>query len=859
MLIERFGSAARDWIEAGCRLAVKHNHRHVTPFHLLAHVVDGKVESCTNWLTTAGVDFSKLEQASQVAIEAVEKAETGAGNTPINRQLESILMAAEELVPQADGANIEVPHILGAMLDFESVGQLLEDSGAKLSKLKQALSAAQLKASGESVVGEGEYLARYTVNLSAAASQGELDPVIGRDAEIRQVIQVLSRRLKNNPVVIGEPGVGKTAVIEGLAQRIESGSVPDNIAGQVVLCLDIGLLLAGARYRGEFEERLKTVLQEVSDAGNVILFIDELHTLVGAGGKEGGTDAVGLLKPALSRGDFRCVGATTLDEYRKHIEKDPALTRRFQHVMVEEPSTEQSTTILRGLKETYEAHHGVRITDGAIHAAVRLSHRYIANRFLPDKALDVIDQTAANLRTELASRPEEIETLSDEIVQREIEIRALEQDIEAPSAKRIDELRLELDELKATAAELNAIWEREKGSVLVVQETKKSLEDARREMELKIREQDFARVAELQYKTIPELEKTLDGLNPEEVEEVRFLRQAVTEADVQEMVARMTGIPVTKLQDEESERLMAMEGLLEGRVVGQHEAVEKVARAVRRSRAGLQDPRRPIASFLMVGPTGVGKTELCKALADFMFGDERALIRIDMSEYMEKHSVARLVGAPPGYVGYEEGGVLTNQVKRKPYSVVLLDEVEKAHQDVFNLMLQVLDDGHLTDSQGTEVNFKNTIIILTSNLGARDAAKPGIDYDTLRASIMGAVKEHFRPEFINRLDDVVVFRALALESMIPIVKIQLDRLGELLREQEMDLEVSDAGLKALAEAGFDPEYGARPLKRQIQTSLQDPIAELVIESKLKASEVVVVDVEGEELTITVREAPKDED
>ena len=471
------------------------------------------------------------------------------------------------------------------------------------------------------------------------------------------------------------------------------------------------------------------MLKEVSDAGNVILFIDELHTLVGAGGKEGGTDAVGLLKPALSRGDFRCVGATTLDEYRKHIEKDPALTRRFQHVLVEEPTTEQSTTILRGLKETYEVHHGVRITDGAIHAAVRLSHRYISNRFLPDKALDVIDQTAANLRTELASRPEEIETLGDEIVQREIEIRALEQDAEGVTTKKIDELRKELDELKEKAAELNAVWEREKGSVLEVQKTKKSLEDARKEMELKIRDQDFARVAELQYKVIPELEN-LESLNPDAVEEVRFLRQAVTESDVQEMVARMTGIPITKLQDEESERLMAMESLLEGRVVGQHEAVEKVARAVRRSRAGLQDPRRPIASFLMVGPTGVGKTELCKALADFMFGDERALIRIDMSEYMEKHSVARLVGAPPGYVGYEEGGVLTNQVKRNPYSVVLLDEVEKAHQDVFNLLLQVLDDGHLTDSQGTEVNFKNTIIILTSNLGP--VTRPSLALITIR-------------------------------------------------------------------------------------------------------------------------------
>lgn len=852
MLIDKLSVASQSATEHASRLAVKNQHAFITPIHLLVGILEVENSQGIQYLELASADLSKLLDTAKAETAKQAKAKSGAQQTSINRELEAVFIEAEEAMKTHGRKYIGIRQLLLALSQNEAVRSLLGEVGTDLDRLKTTLETVrQGKMDGGSdELREYEFLTKYTVNLNERASEGKLDRVIGRESEIRQVIQILSRRLKNNPVIVGEPGVGKTAVVEGLALKITHDEVPDSLKGHIVLALDLGQLIAGAKFRGEFEERLKKVLGEVSDAGNVLLFIDELHMMVGAGGKEGGSDASNLIKPALSRGDFRCIGATTLNEYRKHIQKDSALTRRFQMVDVAEPTPEQGITILRGLKETYEIHHGVKITDAAINAAVRLSHRYISDRFLPDKAIDLIDQAGANIRLEIASRPEEIDDIHEQITHREIAIRAIEQDTSGEPTEESRELRAQLEDLKQDFSRLNDAWETEKKSVIQIQDAKRELEEAKREMEIKIREEDYEHVAKLQYKVIPECEKKLAELGDADITEIRFLRQEVTEKDVAETIAKITGIPITKLLDAEQERLIKMEEILQARVIGQIQPVQAMSKAVRRSRAGLQDPNRPLASFLMLGPTGVGKTELTKALAEFMFDDERSMIRIDMSEYMEKHSVARLVGAPPGYVGYEEGGVLTNQVKRKPYSVVLLDEVEKAHTDVFNLLLQVLDDGHLTDSQGTTVNFKNTIIILTSNLGAKSInADDG--YEEMKGNVMEAVKGHFRPEFINRLDDTIVFRPLDRSTMTPITKIQVQRLGKLLEERNVKLELNEEAMNHLADAGYDPAYGARPLKRVIQAQLQDPLAERVISGQISENQTIDVTVKDNALEFSI--------
>lgn len=852
MLIEKFSLPVQRATELAGRLAVKSNHRHVTPGHLLKALLDSKGSPVERSLKLAGCDVERLLHRLDERLRATPTASSNAADTPINRALEGVFIRAEEAVAALGNRYIGPNHVLIGMLEDEDVRSELVASGANLNLLREALEDTRAGHGRGQRLEDFESLHAYGVDLTERARQGELDPVLGRDQEIRQLIQVLSRRQKNNPVLVGEPGVGKTAIVEGLAQRIVQGRVPDGLAGHIVMSLDLGALLAGTKFRGEFEERLKRVLAEVAEAENVIVFIDELHMLMGAGRTDGGADAANLLKPALSRGELRCIGSTTLAEYRKYIEKDAAFSRRFQLVLVEEPSVEQATTILRGLKATYEAHHGVRITDAAINAAVKLSHRYITDRFLPDKAIDLLDQAAAGLRMEVASRPAEIERLDERIVGLEIEIRALEQDNDNRQTPTSARLREQVEELKGERATLIDRWEREKRAVIGVQEAKRELEAARREMEAKIREEDFARVAELQYKVIPEREKRLAELTSDQVDtnEVRYVRQELTEQDVAEALSRLTKIPVAKLVDDEAERLLRMEQFLGSRVVGQDAAVGIIARAVRRARAGVQDPNRPLASFLMLGPTGVGKTELAKALAEFMFDDERALVRLDMSEYMERQAVARLIGAPPGYVGHDEGGLLTNQIKRRPYSVILLDEVEKAHRDVFNILLQLLDDGRLTDSQGVTVNFKNTIILLTSNLGGGEASPDESD-EVFEKRVLEATRAFFRPELLNRLDDIIVMRRLRAETMLPIAERQVDKLKRRLAERGLALSVSPDAIRYLAERGFDPAYGARPLRRAVQRELEDPVAELLLRERLPPGRSISVERDETGLALAV--------
>jgi len=851
MLIERFTVTAQAVIAQAARMAVKRRHRYVAAPHLVLALLQSTESPARGLLERAKVDVSELEALQEDRLADAPAATAADQDTPINRDVDGVFLRAQEAMGETGRRYVGVEElVVGLLADGNVRADLLEAGSSQeaLGELEQSVLSGQL--SRPTGIEEFEALSKYTTDLTARARAGKLDRVIGRDAELRLVVQVLSRRLKNNPVLVGEPGVGKTAVVEGLAQRIARGEVPDTLRNVLLVSLDVGRLLAGASYRGEFEERLKKVLDEASDAGNVLLFIDELHMLVGAGGDKGGTDAANLLKPALSRGELRCLGATTLEEYRKRIEKDPALSRRFQTVQVDEPTPEQALTVLRGLKETYEVHHGVRITDAALSAAVRLSARYITDRFLPDKAIDLIDHAAAGLRMELASRPESIERLDGQRVELEIALRAMEAEPAGGAAAEAAALRQKLTAVTAEVESLTRTWQDERRAILEVQEAKKELEDARREMERGIREQDFARVAELQYKIIPERERRLSALGTVEPKDVRFLRTDIQEKDVAEAVARLTHIPVTKLLAEEAERLLQLESLLRGRVVAQEEAVTTVSRAVRRARTGVQDPHRPLASFLFLGPTGVGKTELAKGLAEFLFGSEKAMLRLDMSEYMEKHSVARLVGAPPGYVGYEEGGTLTNRVRRKPYSVVLLDEVEKAHPDVFNLLLQVLDEGHLTDGQGVTVDCKNIVLILTSNLGGA-TRDPSDTPAQARARVQAAVKQFFRPEFVNRLDDLVLFDALSREAMRPIVRIQADRVAALLSARRCTLDFTDAALDRLAAAGFDPEYGARPLKRTLRTEVQDALAEHILRGTITEDQRVTVDAGEAGLSVTV--------
>jgi ATP-dependent Clp protease ATP-binding subunit ClpB len=844
MIIEKFTLKAQNAIELASRLAVKKEHQYVTPWHLLFGMLEQEGNLAQRYLSDADIELDALGAKIDGQLLTQPKAKLDAQQTPINRDMEKVFIHAEEAATGTGDKYIGINHILLGMLESEELLSAFTEAGAPKDKLVAILKRAPKGGykAGEIAAGEFEYLSKYATDLTERAGLGKLDPIIGRDDEIRQTIEILSRRLKSNPIVIGEPGVGKTAIVEGLAQRIARGDVPDNLKSCAVLALDMGQLIAGAKYRGEFEERFKRVLQEIADAGNIITFIDEIHILVGAGASEGAMDASNLIKPALARGEIHCVGATTLEEYRKHIEKDAALMRRFQIVMVEEPNVDDTVSILRGVKEKYEVHHGVRILDAAITAAAKLSHRYIADRFLPDKAIDLIDQTAATIRIALASKPEEIDKIDRQIVQLEIEAQALANDTDEHSRQRLELIAAELTQLKAQSEELTAKWQKEKRAITDVQEAKKALEEAKREMEQKVREEDFSRVAELQYKTIPECEKVLEEYADLDLSDSGFLREAIDDQDVAAAVSRWTGIPVSKMLGTERDRLLNLENYLRKRVVGQDEALTAMGKAVRRSRSGLQDPSRPIASFLLLGPTGVGKTEISKALAEFMFDDERSLIRIDMSEFMEKHSVARLVGAPPGYVGYEEGGVLTNKVRRRPYSVVLFDEVEKAHPDVFNLLLQVLDDGRLTDSQGRTVNCTNTIILLTSNLGAEniEPAETEEEMQQMQAAIMQAVRGHFRPEFLNRLDDILIFNQLSPEVMPIIVDIQLKHIQNLLLERQIQLELSDDARTLLAEEGFNPLYGARPLKRVIQNRLQDPLAEEILKGTLQEEQTVTV-------------------
>ncbi len=857
MIIENFSIVAQGAIERACRLAVKKEHQNVTPWHLLFGIIDQKQGQANHLFETANIDVEILKAKINSHLLTLPKAVSDAQETPMNRDLEKIFIVAEEAVDASGDKYIGINHILLGILENQGVMAVFQEAGTGKDEFSTILKeTGQGFGDGKNLSGEFEYLNTYTTDLTARARQGKFDPIIGRNNDIGLIVQVLSRRIKSNPVIIGEPGVGKTAIVEGLAQRIANGDVPKDLENTAILALDMGQLLAGAKFRGEFEERFKRVIQEISDAGNIILYIDELHMIVGAGGgSEGAMDAANLLKPALSRGEIRCMGSTTLEEYRKYIEKDTALMRRFQVVMVDEPTIEETLTILRGIKQKYEIHHGVQILDAALSSAALFSHRYITDRFLPDKAIDLIDQAAATVRIELASKPKEIEEIDRRIVEYKIELRAIENETEARMIEQSEQTKSRLEELEQESATLTQKWEAEKKAITDVQDAQKRLENAKKELELKIKEEDFSRVAELQYKKIPECEKIMEKYADVDVSDSKFIQRAITDQDIAHAVSGLTGIPVSKMLDEEKDRLIHLEAHLQKRVKGQEDAIEVVAKAVRRARAGVQDAERPLASFLILGPTGVGKTELAKTLAEFMFNDERSLIRFDMSEFMEKHSAARLVGAPPGYVGYDEGGLLTNKVRRKPYSVILFDEVEKAHPDVFNLFLQLFDDGRLTDSQGQVINFTNTIILMTSNLGS-DNIKPVETQEEaalMNEGIMNAVRGHFRPEFLNRLDDILVFKQLTMEVMKPIVNIQLGRLKKLLGDKQILIEVDEGVKELLAREGFNPLYGARLLKRLIQTRLQDLLAEKIIQEEIKEGNTVFVTADENEIIIRTDE------
>ncbi|NMW30737.1 ATP-dependent chaperone ClpB [Altererythrobacter sp. RZ02] len=858
MNLEKFTDRAKGFLQSAQTVAIRNSHQRISPTHLLKALLEDDEGMAAGLIQRAG---GQTATAQDMVDEALAKLPAvsggGAQQTPgLDNDAVRILDSAETIAEKAGDSYVTVERLLVALAlaSTTAAGQILKEANVDPKALNEAIVELTGGRAANTASAEDAYdaMKKYARDLTQAARDGKLDPVIGRDEEIRRTIQILARRTKNNPALIGEPGTGKTAIAEGLALRIANGDVPDSLKGRTLMSLDMGSLIAGAKYRGEFEERLKAVLDEVKGAdGQIILFIDEMHTLIGAGASEGSMDASNLLKPALSRGELHCIGATTLDEYQKYVEKDPALQRRFQSVYIDEPTVEDTISILRGLKEKYELHHGVRITDGAIVAAATLSNRYIQNRFLPDKAIDLMDEAASRIRMEVESKPEEIEGLDRRIIQLKIEESALSKETDQASKDRLATLRAELANLEQQSSELTTRWQNERDKIHAESKLKEELDAARLELEQAQREGDLAKAGELSYGKIPELEKAIEAASDQT--DNAMLREEVTDDDIAAVVSRATGIPIDRMMEGEREKLLQMEEVLGKRVIGQRQPIEAVSKAVRRARAGLQDPGRPLGSFLFLGPTGVGKTELTKALAEFLFDDDSAMVRIDMSEFMEKHAVARLIGAPPGYVGYEEGGVLTESVRRRPYQVILFDEVEKAHSDVFNVLLQVLDDGRLTDGQGRVVDFSNTLIILTSNLGSQYLANMEDDQTVadVEPQVMDVVRGHFRPEFLNRLDETILFHRLAQEHMAPIVAIQVGRVQKLLADRKITLDLTDAALRWLGRVGYDPVYGARPLKRAVQRYLQDPLADMILKGDVPDGSTVAIDEGDGELLMVV--------